>query len=113
MKTTEIVAVARMFDEAGYDGLICSDHLIYPRELSSPYPDSPTGRPGWPPETAWPDSWVLIGAMAAVTRRLRFSNAVYIAPARPLLEVAKSFSRCLNRRRPICTSAPRTSASPR
>ena len=36
MKTTEIVAVARMFDEAGYDGLICSDHLIYPRELSSP-----------------------------------------------------------------------------
>jgi alkanesulfonate monooxygenase SsuD/methylene tetrahydromethanopterin reductase-like flavin-dependent oxidoreductase (luciferase family) len=59
MKTTEIVAVARMFDEAGYDGLICSDHLIYPRELSSPYPDSPTGRPGRPPETAWPDSWVL------------------------------------------------------
>lgn len=89
MKTTEIVAVARMFDEAGYDGLICSDHLIYPRELSSPYPDSPTGRPAWPPETAWPDSWVLTGAMAAVTKRLRFSNAVYIAPARPLLEVAK------------------------
>src|SRR4029079_6361524 len=89
MKTTEIVAVAEMFDDAGYDGVICSDHLIYPRELSSPYPDSPTGRPGWAPETAWPDSWVLIGAMAAVTQRLRFSNAVYVAPARPLLEVAK------------------------
>jgi alkanesulfonate monooxygenase SsuD/methylene tetrahydromethanopterin reductase-like flavin-dependent oxidoreductase (luciferase family) len=27
--------------------------------------------------------------MAAVTRRLRFSNAVYVASARPLLEVAK------------------------
>jgi alkanesulfonate monooxygenase SsuD/methylene tetrahydromethanopterin reductase-like flavin-dependent oxidoreductase (luciferase family) len=27
--------------------------------------------------------------MAAVTRRLRFSNAVYVAPARPLLAVAK------------------------
>jgi alkanesulfonate monooxygenase SsuD/methylene tetrahydromethanopterin reductase-like flavin-dependent oxidoreductase (luciferase family) len=81
MKTTEIVAVARMFDEAGYEG---SDHLIYPRELSSPYPDSSTRKPGWPPETAWPDSWVLIGAMAAVTSRLRFSNGVYIAPARPL-----------------------------
>jgi probable F420-dependent oxidoreductase len=89
MKTTEIVAVAKMFDDAGYDGLVCSDHLIYPRELSSPYPDSPTGRPGWAPETAWPDSWVLIGAMAAVTQRLRFSNAVYLAPARPLIEVAK------------------------
>jgi probable F420-dependent oxidoreductase len=72
--------------------VICSDHLIYPRELSSPYPDSPTGRPGWAPETAWPDSWVLIGAMAAVTERLRFSNAVYVAPARPLIEVAKQIA---------------------
>lgn len=89
MKTSEILPVARMLDEAGYDGVISADHMVYPRELSSPYPDSPTGRPGWPPETPWPDSWVLIGAMAAVTRRLRFSNAVYIAPARPLVEVAK------------------------
>jgi probable F420-dependent oxidoreductase len=89
MKTTEAVAVARMFDEAGYDGIVCSDHMIYPRELASPYPDSPTGKPMWTPDTAWPDSWVLIGAMAAVTSRLRFSNAVYVAPARPLLEVAK------------------------
>ncbi|AKK28530.1 TIGR03619 family F420-dependent LLM class oxidoreductase [Mycobacterium sp. EPa45] len=88
MKPTESVAVARMVDEAGYDGMICADHLIYPRDLRSPYP-SPTGKPGWPPETAWPDTWVLIGAMAAVTTNLRFSNAVYVAPARPLIEVAK------------------------
>lgn len=89
MKTSEILGLARAFDEAGYDGMVCSDHMIYPRELSSPYPDSPTGKPMWAPETAWPDCWVQIGAMAAVTTRLRFSNAVYIAPARPLLEVAK------------------------
>lgn len=89
MKTSEILPVARMLDEAGYDGVISADHMVYPRELSSPYPDSPTGKPGWPPETPWPDTWVLTGAMAAVTRRLRFSNAVYIAPSRPLVEVAK------------------------
>ncbi|OBG13253.1 LLM class F420-dependent oxidoreductase [Mycolicibacterium celeriflavum] len=89
MKTSEILGLARTFDEAGYDGMVCSDHMIYPRELASPYPDSPTGKPMWAPETAWPDCWVQIGAMAAVTKRLRFSNAVYIAPARPLLEVAK------------------------
>jgi probable F420-dependent oxidoreductase len=88
MNAAEALAVAAMLDEADYDGVICADHLIYPRELASPYP-SPTGRPMWSPDTAWPDSWVLIGAMAAVTRRLRFSNAVYVAPARPLLEVAK------------------------
>lgn len=89
MKTSEIVPVARMLDEAGYDGMMCSDHMIYPRDLSSPYPDHASGKPPWPPETAWPDCWVQIGAMAAATSRLRFSNAVYIAPARPLLEVAK------------------------
>lgn len=89
MNTAEALAVAPMFDDAGFDGLICSDHMIYPRELASPYPDSPTGRPMWSADTGWPDSWVLIGAMAAVTSRLRFSNAVYIAPARPLLEVVK------------------------
>ena len=88
MKPAEVLAVAGMLDEAGFDGIVVSDHMIYPRELSSPYP-SPTGKPQWSPETAWPDSWVAIGAMAAVTRRIRFTNAVYIAPARPLLEVAK------------------------
>jgi dihydrodipicolinate synthase/N-acetylneuraminate lyase len=36
MQTSETLAVARMFDEAGYDGIVCSDHLIYPRELASP-----------------------------------------------------------------------------
>ena len=88
MDSAQALAVATMLDEYGYDGVICADHLIYPRVLRS---RSPPGaeRPPWPPETAWPDSWILIGAMAAMTRRLRFSNAVYVAPARPLLEVAK------------------------
>lgn len=83
----EAVPVATMLDEAGYDGMLCSDHMIYPRVLTSPYPDG--GKPGWSPDTPWPDCWVMIGAMAAVTTRLRFSNAIYVAPARPLLEVAK------------------------
>lgn len=88
LDTRDTPVVARLLDEAGFDGVTTSDHLIYPRQLSSRYP---TGEPSppWPPQTAWPDSWVMIGAMAAVTTRLRFSNAVYIASARPLIEVAK------------------------
>lgn len=89
MDPLEAVPVAKMLDEAGYDGIFCSDHMIYPRELSSRYPDSDSGKPGWEPDNPWPDCWVTIGAMAAVTRRLRFSNAIYVATARPLLEVAK------------------------
>ncbi len=89
MTATDSVAVAPLLDEAGYDGIVTSDHMIYPRELSSPYPDSPNGKPPWQPDNSWPDAWVLTGAMAAVTRRVRFANAIYIAPARPLLEVAR------------------------
>jgi probable F420-dependent oxidoreductase len=88
LETTEIPLVARLLDQAGFHGIMTADHLIFPRELNSPYP-TPDGKPFWTPETAWPDSWVMIGAMAAVTTKLRFSNSVYVAAARPLLEVAK------------------------
>lgn len=88
MDTADALAVTRIVDEVGYDGMITADHLIYPRVLTSPYPTG-AAAPPWQPETAWPDSWVMIGAMAASTSRIRFTNAVYVAPSRPLLEVAK------------------------
>ena len=91
MSSGELPAVATMLDDAGYHGAMVSDHLIYPRDLKSPYPYSPhpDGRPIWEPETSWPDSWVLIGAMASITKNLHLSNNIYIAPARPILQVAK------------------------
>ena len=91
MSSPELPKVAQMLDQAGYHGALMSDHVIYPKELRTPYPYSPhpDGRPIWDPETSWPDSWVLIGAMAAVTERLHLSNNIYIAPARPILQVAK------------------------
>lgn len=89
MDTAEMPSVARMLDEAGYHGILVSDHLVYPRNPTTPYPATDDGRPFWPPETQWPDAWVLIGAMAAVTERLHFGNNVYVAAARPIIEVAK------------------------
>ncbi|MEA2922716.1 MAG: hypothetical protein QOF07_2681, partial [Bradyrhizobium sp.] len=78
MSSKELPEVATMLDEAGYYGALVSDHLIYPKDLKSPYPYSPhpDGRPIWEPETSWPDSWVLIGAMAAVTQHLHFTNSI-------------------------------------
>jgi hypothetical protein len=38
LKAMEAIAVTRMLGEAGFDGVAISDHLIYPREPSSPYP---------------------------------------------------------------------------
>ena len=91
MNTTELVHIAQLLDQAGYHGLMISDHLAYPRDLQSKYPYSPhpDGRPIWAPETSWPDPWVLIGAMSSVTTQLNFTTNIYIAGHRPILQVAK------------------------
>lgn len=91
MRTEQLPHLARLLDQAGYHGVMVSDHLCYPRELSSPYPYSPhpDGRPIWEPTTSWPEPWVLIGAMAAATEQLHFGTNIYIAGHRPILQVAK------------------------
>ena len=50
MDVTDAPVVARMLDVSGYDGIICADHLIYPRALASPYRRQPAS-PMWPPDT--------------------------------------------------------------
>ncbi|MEU5784723.1 TIGR03619 family F420-dependent LLM class oxidoreductase [Micromonospora lupini] len=87
----ESVAVARMADDLNYHTLALSDHLAY-TEYGSQYPYTDDGVAPWKAETHWPDAWVMIGAMAAVTRRLRFATKVYVAPARDLFTVAKAVS---------------------
>jgi probable F420-dependent oxidoreductase len=91
MQTRELVHIAQLLDGAGYHGLMISDHLVYPKDLSSPYPYSPhpDGRPIWDAETSWPDPWVLIGAMSSVTQQLNFTTNIYVAGHRPILQVAK------------------------
>jgi probable F420-dependent oxidoreductase len=89
LETDQLVDVARKAEEVGLTGIVTADHQVFPRRLTSKYPYTPDGTPLWSPETPWPDSWCLISAMAAATRTLRFTNSVYIAPARNLFTVAK------------------------
>jgi probable F420-dependent oxidoreductase len=89
LESDQLVDVARKTEEVGFTGIVTADHQVYPRNLQSAYPYTADGAPMWSPETPWPDSWCLISAMAAVTTRLRFTNAVYVAPARNLFTVAK------------------------
>ncbi|MFI7227541.1 TIGR03619 family F420-dependent LLM class oxidoreductase [Nonomuraea angiospora] len=89
--TDQFLELARAAERCGFDTLTLSDHLFY-ADFASPYPYSRSGRPRWDARTHWPDVWVTIGAMAAVTTTLRFSPNVYIAPARDLFTVAKQVS---------------------
>ncbi|MEV6156078.1 TIGR03619 family F420-dependent LLM class oxidoreductase [Nonomuraea sp. NPDC052129] len=89
--TDQFLELARTAERCGFDTLTLSDHLFY-ADFATPYPYSKSGRPRWTAETHWPDVWVTIGAMSAVTTTLRFAPNVYIAPARDLFTVAKQVS---------------------
>jgi probable F420-dependent oxidoreductase len=82
--------VARACDETGYHGVLVADHLLFPADLASKYPYSNDGSPGWDSSASWPDPFVAIAAMAAVTERVQFCTNIYIAPLRHPLVVAKS-----------------------
>jgi probable F420-dependent oxidoreductase len=92
LDSDQVFDIARASDELGYDGITVSDHIVYTEAIQSKYPYTPTGDRFWTRETPWPDPWVLIAAMAAVTERLRFTTNVYVAPARDLFTVAKLVS---------------------
>src|SRR5207247_6437189 len=84
------VGLARKAEALGFAGLTLSDHMFSLGRHSSGYPYSADGSINLPPESHWPDLWVAIGAMAAVTTRLRFSTNVYILPLRNPLVTAKA-----------------------
>jgi len=86
----ELGGMARACDEAGFEAIALSDHMIHPETLETPYPYTEDGRPRWENFTDWPDPFVAIGAMAAVTERLRFVTSVYVLPMRNPFQVAKT-----------------------
>lgn len=85
----ELVPLARAGDEHGWSTLSVSDHLINPVETRSTYPYTKDGTRRWEMGTPWPDPWITIGHLSAVTERLRFLTTVYILPARTPVHVAK------------------------
>jgi len=86
----QLVDLAKIAEEVGFEGVLVSDHLFFPQKLESGYPYSDDGAPVFGPDSPFPDPWVALGAMSAVTTRLRFSMIVYILPLRHPLEVAKA-----------------------
>jgi len=89
----QLLDVAKICEEVGFDGVMVSDHLLHFEQLQSRYPYSADGKPpSFSAETVWPECWSVIGAMAAVTTRLRFVTNVFVLPLRHPVEVAKATS---------------------
>jgi probable F420-dependent oxidoreductase len=83
------VPLAQAAEEAGYDSFVVPDSICYPRESSSRYPFSPDGSRDFLEGKPFIDPFVLIGALSAVTSRIRFVTFVLKLPVRHPLLVAK------------------------
>jgi probable F420-dependent oxidoreductase len=85
-----LVNLAQEAEAAGIDGVMLSEHIVLGRSagsrgrMSNPRDYAAPGNQD--PATPWPDSIVLMSAIAAATERLRLIGAAIIAPLRhPLL----------------------------
>ncbi len=85
-----LVRIAQEAEQAGIDGVMLSEHIVLgPSAGAGGRPANPRdyAAPGnQDPDTPWPDSIVLMSAIAAATSSLRLIAAAIIAPLRhPLL----------------------------
>ncbi|HWE13296.1 MAG TPA: TIGR03619 family F420-dependent LLM class oxidoreductase [Solirubrobacteraceae bacterium] len=85
-----LVRIAQEAEAAGIDGVMLSEHIVLgPTAGAGGRPENPRdyAAPGnQDPGTPWPDSIVLMSAIASVTSTLRLIGAAIIAPLRhPLL----------------------------
>jgi len=90
LKTSEVIEIAKAADDLGYEGLGIPDHVVNLETLATPYPYTDDGERRWQPFTDWPDPWVLVGALAQATERLKFLTTVYIPAMRDPYSAAKA-----------------------
>ena len=89
---TELPAIAKGAEEAGFDGILLSEHLFVPKDYEPAYLYSESGRPDFDTNTPFPDPWVTIATMAAATTTIRFCTLIHILPLHHPVEVAKSLA---------------------
>ena len=89
-ETSDAIELARAADELGYDGIGIPDHVVNLETLQTPYPYTADGSRRWEAFTDWPDPWVMIGAIALQTARLRFVTTVYLPAMRDPYSAAKA-----------------------
>ncbi|MAG30952.1 MAG: LLM class F420-dependent oxidoreductase [Deltaproteobacteria bacterium] len=87
-----LIQIAIAAEEAGYEALTFSDHVVYPETLDTPYPYTEDGVRRYDETSQFPDPWVVAGALSAVTTRLRFTTNAFVLPLRNPFVVAKQLA---------------------
>jgi len=87
-----IARVAARAEELGYDSLWVSDHIVFPTELSVPYPYSPDGNLPFDPANPFLEPFTVLSYAAAVTQTIKIGTSVIIIPYRDPIIMAKIVS---------------------
>lgn len=82
-------AMAKELEDAGFDSLWVSDHIVMPKSIEAKYPFSADGKASWPTDTPYLDAMVSLAVIASVTTRAKLGTAVLVLPLRHPVELAK------------------------
>ena len=83
---TVVVDTARRAEEAGFAGVVISDHVV----MGARTDRYPWGSFKQAPDCPWPEPLTVLTAVAAVTTTLRLCTGILIAPLRPATLLAKT-----------------------
>jgi alkanesulfonate monooxygenase SsuD/methylene tetrahydromethanopterin reductase-like flavin-dependent oxidoreductase (luciferase family) len=110
--------LAKAAEEAGYTSMTIPDSICYPEVSDSRYPYTPDGERTFIEDKPFIEPFVLMGALAAVTTKLRFTTFVVKLPIRQPVLMAKQaaslavLSATGSRSASARARGPRTSSSP-
>ncbi|MBM3347023.1 MAG: LLM class flavin-dependent oxidoreductase, partial [Betaproteobacteria bacterium] len=82
--------IARAAEALGFEALWIPEHLVAPLKFEANYPYRSTGRPSFLPDTPFADPWVMLGHLAAMTRRIKLGVGVFVLPLRNPFVAAKA-----------------------
>src|SRR3954454_4344938 len=81
-ETIGIATMGRTLEDAGFDGLWVSDHIVMPAAIESRYPFAADGKATWSVDTPYLDCLIALALAAAVTERVTLGTAVLVLPLR-------------------------------
>lgn len=84
-----IPAMARALEDAGYESLWVSDHIVLPEVIEAHYPFAADGKATWATDTPYVDALIALALIAGATERAAIGTAVLVLPLRHPVIFAK------------------------